>query len=71
DNLHLAKAGSNEQSKSKQEMPPTQGGRFPLRPCKKPWSDGVERLGNMFSFTPKQTLAAYEERGLNHDQADD
>jgi hypothetical protein len=34
-------------------------------------SDGVERLGNMFSFTPKETPTAYEERGLNHDQADD
>jgi hypothetical protein len=61
----------HEQSKSKQEMPPTRGGRFFVKTMQEAIKRGVERLRNMFSFTPKQTLAAYKERGPNHDQADD
>jgi hypothetical protein len=67
--ISIPQAGCNEQSKSK-TGDDADTGRSVFR-NDHAGSDGVERLRNMFSFTPKQTLAAYEERGPNHDQVDD
>jgi hypothetical protein len=75
DNLRLANAGPNEQSKIKQEMTPTERGRFSVqdhaRNDEATALNGWEICSRSRRNKQNKHWQAYEERGLDHDQADD